>query len=592
MSAVMTQRLVALAHEMDRSTASRTELCQAAADDLRISLATLYRKLKEVTVTQPRKKRVDAGTSALTRDEAELLSTTLIRSIRDNDKQLSTLERAVERLRNNGKIVAGSVDHRTGEVTLMSLSAIGRALRAYGLHPEQLLRPAPAVELVSLHPNHVWQIDASISTQFYLANDGARAMNKAEFYDGKPENLKRIEKQRLWRYVITDHTSGTLYVHYVLGAESAENLCHVLISAMVKRGDTDPFHGVPFMIMTDPGAAMTSSMFRNLCRALGIELIINKVGNARAKGQVEQAHNIVEREFESGLQLMQKPRTLDEINGLAGRWMRHYNATAIHTRHHRTRYAAWMTIKPEQLRIAPPAETMRELAIAAPEKRKVSARLRVPFRGAEYDVSVIQHLQVGDQVLVTRNPFRDADSAQVVLVGDDGREHYQVVERVERDDNGFAANAATRRVIGEERRALPETAAQKDRKHLDQLATGTSSVTEAEKAIRSRAVPFNGEIDPFKEQANTVLPTYLPKRGTELETRVTVAGLASVELKPLNRIELAKALRARLGTAWTPASMEWLKTNYPEGAMEEQLDSIVQQLQAPARPSLRLVGGE
>ncbi|MFO6321430.1 integrase, partial [Pseudomonas aeruginosa] len=84
----------------------------------------------------------------------------------------------------NGKIVAGSVDHRTGEVTLMSLSAIGRALRAYGLHPEQLLRPAPAVELVSLHPNHVWQIDASISTQFYLANDGARAMNKAEFYDG------------------------------------------------------------------------------------------------------------------------------------------------------------------------------------------------------------------------------------------------------------------------------------------------------------------------------------------------------------------------------------------------------------------------
>ncbi|MFL3932690.1 integrase, partial [Pseudomonas aeruginosa] len=68
-----------------------------------------------------------------------------------------------------------------------------------------------------------------------------------------------------------------------------------------------------------------------------------------------------------------------------------------------------------------------------------------------------------------------------------------VVERVERDDNGFAANAATRRVIGEEYRALPETAAQKDRKHLDQLATGTSSVTEAEKAIRSRAVPFNGE---------------------------------------------------------------------------------------------------
>lgn len=584
----MTQRLVALALDLDRTPASRTELCQAAADELRISLATLYRRLKEVTVTQPRKQRSDAGASALTRTEAEWICTTMIRSIRNNDKQLSTLERAVERLRNSGKIMAGKVDTGSGEVTLMSLSAIGRALRAYGLHPEQILRAAPAVELVSLHPNHAWQIDASISTQFYLADDGAAPMPKAEFYDGKPQNLKRIEKQRLWRYVITDHTSGTLYLQYVLGAESAENLIHVLISAMVKRGETDPFHGVPFIIMTDPGAAMTSSMFRNLCRALAIELVINKVGNARAKGQVEQAHNIVEREFESGLQLMQKPRTLDEINALAGRWMRHYNATAIHTRHHRTRYAAWMAIKPEQLRIAPPAELMRELAVAAPEKRKVTAKLRVPFRGAEFDVSGIEHLQVGDSVLITRNPFRDADSAQLVLMGEDGREHYQVVERVERDDNGFAANGGTRRVIGERHQALPEKAAQQDRKRLDQLATGTGTVAEAEKAIKTRAVPFNGEIDPFKEQANTVLPTYLPRRGTELETRATVA---TVEIRLLTHVEIAKALRARMGSEWTAESLAWLKQHYPAGAMEEQLDSIVQQLRAPARPGLRLVGG-
>ncbi|OWJ91088.1 integrase [Pseudomonas sp. A46] len=588
MSAVMTQRLVALALDIERGQANRTELCRTAAQELGISLATLYRKLKEVTVTKPRKRRADAGTSVLTRAEAEQISAVLISSIRDNDKQLSTLERAVERLRSNGKILAGKVTPDSGEVSLMSLSAISRALHSYGLHPEQILRPAPAVELISNHPNHVWQIDASISTQFYLGDDGAVVMDKAEYYDGKPQNLKRIEKLRLWRYVITDHTSGVIYVQYVLGAESAENLIHVLICAMVKRGETDPFHGAPFIIMTDPGAAMTSSMFRNLCRALGIQLIINKVGNARAKGQVEQAHNIVEREFESGLRLMQKPRTLEEINALAGRWMRHYNATAIHTRHHRTRYSQWMTINPEQLRIAPSAELMRELAIAAPERRKVTAKLRVPFNGAEYDVSGIQSLMVGDQVLITRNPFRDADSAQLVLVGEDGREHYQVVERIERDDNGFAANGATRRVIGEGYQSLNETPAQQARKQLDQLATGTSTVTEAEKAIKAKAVPFGGEIDPFKEQANTTLPTYLPKRGTEVETRVTVA---TVEIKPMNRIELAKALRARLGEAWTADSMAWLKTNYPNGAPEEQLDAIVQQLQAPVRPSLRVVGG-
>ena len=198
MSAVMTQRLVDLARDIERAPhGSKTQLCKAAAADLGITLATVYRKLQEVTVTPTRKRRADAGTSALARHEAELISAVMIQSIRDNDKQLSTLERAVERLRSNGHIVAGRIDTDSGVITPLSLDAIARALRAYGLHPDQILRPAPAVELASLHPNHVWQIDASISTQFYLADDGARAMAKAEFYDGKPENLKRIEKQRL-----------------------------------------------------------------------------------------------------------------------------------------------------------------------------------------------------------------------------------------------------------------------------------------------------------------------------------------------------------------------------------------------------------
>ncbi|WP_312466970.1 DDE-type integrase/transposase/recombinase [Stutzerimonas nitrititolerans] len=590
MSAVMTQRLVVLAREIEQAPhGSKTALCRAAAADLGITLATVYRKLKEVTVTTTRKRRTDAGTSALERHEAELISAVLIQSIRDNDKQLSTLERAVERLRSNGKISAGRVDTDSGEILPLSIDAISRALRAYGLHPDQVLRPAPAVELVSLHPNHVWQIDASISTQFYLADDGARAMNKAEFYDGKPENLKRIEKQRLWRYVITDHTSGTIYVHYVLGAESAENLCHVLISAMVKRGEQDPLHGVPFIIMTDPGAAMTSAMFRNLCRALSIELIINKVGNARAKGQVEQAHNIVEREFESGLRLLDKPSTLEQINALAGRWMRHYNATAIHTRHRRTRYGLWMTIKAEQLRIAPAAEICRELAIAQPEKRKVTAKLRVPFRGAEYDIANVPGLMVGDTVLITRNPFRDADTAQLVMTGDDGREHFHVIERIAKDDNGFAANGATRREIGAGYNALAESQAEKAKKVLDQIATGTDSVEAAERAKKAKVTPFGSAIDPFKEQAATALPTYLPKRGTELETRVTVA---TVEIKPLTYVEAAKILRSRLGSSWSADSLAWLKSEYPNGVPEAELDSIVSRLQAPARPGLRLVGGE
>ncbi|GLH34027.1 integrase [Pseudomonas sp. BR1R-5] len=583
MNAVVTQRLVDLARAVEVAPhGQRTELCRTAAVELGLSLPTIYRKLREVTVNPPRKRRNDAGQTTLSEPEAYMISALLLESIRANNKQLSTVERAVERLRSNGKILAGRVDEKTGEFVPLSISSITRALRTYRLHPDQLLQPEPAVSLASRHPNHVWQIDASISTQFYLDDDGAKTMSQAEFYDGKPTNLKKIERKRLWRYVITDHTSGTIYVQYVLGAESAENLCNVLISCMQKRGENDPFHGVPFIIMTDPGAAMTSAIFRNLCKALSIELIINKVGNARAKGQVEQAHNIVEREFESALKL-QKAETLEQINGWAGQWMRYHNATAIHTRHRRTRYGQWLTVQADQLRLAPSVEVCRELAVTAPETRKVNDFLQVSYRGGQFDVSSIPQIMVGDTLLITRNPWRDEDSAQVVMTNEDGREFFHVVERIAIDVNGFKATSA---VIGESFKSQADTPAQKARKTIEQLVTGTESQEDAAAARKARALPFNGEIDPHKHITDTVLPSYMPRRGV-----ASPIAAPTVEIQPLSHVEAAKLLRAQLGSSWTADSMAWLKSSYPNGVPEDQLDAITQQLRAPARPGLRVVGG-
>lgn len=583
MNAVVTQRLVDLARAVEVAAhGERTELCRTAAVELGLSLPTIYRKLREVTVAAPRKRRADAGQTTLNEQEAYLISALLMESIRANNKQLSTVERAVERLRSNGMITAGRVDEATGEFTALSISSITRALRTYRLHPDQLLQPEPAVSLASRHPNHVWQIDASISTQFYLDDDGAKTMSQAEFYDGKPSNLKKIERKRLWRYVITDHTSGTIYVQYVLGSESAENLCDVLISCMQKRGEHDPFHGVPFIIMTDPGAAMTSTIFRNLCKALSIELIINKVGNARAKGQVEQAHNIVEREFESALKL-QKAETLEQINGWAGQWMRYHNATAIHTRHRRTRYGQWLTIQVEQLRLAPSAEVCRELAVTAPAKRKVNDFLQVSYRGGQFDVSTVPLVMVGDTLLITRNPWRDEDSAQVVLTDEDGRESFHVVERIAVDANGFRATSA---IIGESFKSHADTPAQKARKAIEQVVTGTDSQEDAAAARKARTLPFQGQIDPHKHITDTVLPSYMPRRGT-----ASAIAEPTVEILPLSHVEAAKLLRGRMGALWTADSMAWLKTNYPNGVPEDQLDAITQQLRMPARPGLRVVGG-
>ncbi|WP_409077778.1 integrase [Pseudomonas syringae] len=523
-------------------------------------------------MTKPRKRRSDAGCSALPLKEAQLISAVLLESIRANNKQLSTIERAVERLRSNNMILAGRVDEATGVFQPLSNAAISRALRSYKLHPEQLLHDAPAVSLASKHPNHVWQVDASISTQFYLADDGARVMNKAEFYDGKPANLKKIERQRLWRYVITDHTSGTVYLEYVLGAESAENLCTVLINAMQKRHDSDPFHGVPWMLMTDPGAAMTSGIFRNLCRAMSIDLIINKVGNARAKGQVEQAHNIVEREFESALKF-QAAESLDQINAWAGQWMRYYNATSIHTRTRRTRFGVWQLITSEQLRLAPAIEICRELAISTPEERKVSNLLQVSFRGAQFDVSSVPSVMVGEKLLITRNCWRDKDSATVVLMGDDGREQYHVVERIEKGEFGFAGTSA---IIGEEYKRHAETPAQVSRKVLEQLATGTTNQADAEAARKAKTVPFGGLIDPHKHVTDTLLPAYLPRRGTSLNVNAP-----TVEHALLTHVEAAKLLRPRMPDIWSADTFSWLQQHYPDGIAQEQLDAIETELKRP-----------
>lgn len=591
MNPVQIQQLAQIAQRAENAPhGQRTAVYQAGAAELGVSLQTLQRKLKEIRVTKPRKRRSDAGCSALPIEEARMISAVLLESIRANNKQLSTIERAVERLRSNNLIVAGRVDEQTGVFRPLTGGAISRALRAYKLHPEQLLHDAPAVSLASKHPNHVWQVDASISTQFYLADDGARAMNKAEFYDGKPGNLKKIERQRLWRYVITDHASGTLYVEYVLGAESAENLCNVLINAMQKRGESDPFHGVPWVLMTDPGAAMTSGIFRNLCRAMSIDLIINQVGNARAKGQVEQAHNIVEREFESALKF-QAAESLGQINAWAGKWMRYFNATSIHTRTRRTRYGVWQMIRQEQLRLAPGVEVCRELAVSTPEYRKVSNLLRVSFRGAQFDVSSVPSVMVGEKLLITRNCWRDKDTAIAVLVGDDGRENYHVIERIGVDEFGFAETSAT---IGETYKRHAETPAQLSRKVLEQIATGTTNQADAEAARKAKAVPFGGLIDPHKHVTDTVLPAYMPRRGTNLNVNAP-----TVEVAPLSHVEAAKLLRPRLGNLWTAQTFGWLQQRYPEGVPEEQLDAVEAELKRPVEVMrkpfslvLAAVGGE
>ena len=586
MNPALIEQLQAVAAAAEAAGHGRKSAVYAeAAENMGVSVATLQRQLKQVTLKPARKRRADAGASALTQDEARKISAFLMESRRKTGKRLTSIEDAVEILRSNSEIVAGRTDEDTGEFIPLCAASISRALRNYGMHPDQLSQPTPKINLRSKHPNHVWQIDPSLCVLYYLPTKQGQClqvMDEDKFYKNKPANIRRIEKERVWRYVITDHTSGVIYVHYVLGAESGKNLVDAFVGATQKRGSDDPFHGIPKMAMVDPGSANTGAVFRNLCRALGVELQVNKPGQPWAKGQVEKSNDIVERSFEARLRFVKHPpQNLDDINQAGWQWMRWFNAQKKHSRTGRPRYAVWLTITPEQLIVAPAAKVMRELAIHQPDKRKVKPDLTVSYRGHTYQVRDIPGVMVGEQLLVTRNPWRE-DAAQVLYTNDEGREVMQVLDPVTRDQYGFAETGA---MIGEEYKAQPDTRADTERKEIERLVTGAGTDEEAVQKRKDKVAPFEGRIDPMKPITDTPLPDYIPKRGTALEL-----GGPQVEEALLNHVQAAKRLHGRMGDQWKPEHFKWLQQRYPDGVAEDQVEAIAELLTRTQAAPLKVVG--
>lgn len=562
----------------------RSTVYADACQRLGMSRATLLRKLKEVAVKPERKRRSDAGEVSLARDEAVLISALLMDSLRKNTKRLLSIGQAVELLRANGEVRAEAVDS-DGVVRPLSVSAIARALRAYGLHPDQLLRPAPHTELRSLHPNHVWQIDASLCVLYYLKarserESGLQVMDAKRFYKNKPANLARIAADRVWSYEVTDHYSGPIFANYVMGAESAANLAESFILATQQRG-SDPFYGVPFILMMDMGSANTSGAFKNLARRLGVELIAHAPENARATGQVENARNIIERSFESGLRL--KPvADLDELNAAARKWARWYNASKIHSRHGKTRFDAWMEIRPEQLRLVD-GDLARELLTHAPETRKVSGTLTVQFDGREFDVRAVPRVMVGEALQVTYNPYKP-DCAVIVDRDAEGNELLHTVEQVARGAGGFRDDAP---VIGEAFNRLADTLADTNRKLVERVAMGAETDEEAAATRKTRTASFGGRIDPDKVIDITPVPTFLPRRGTDLTPATTTA--SAVAERVLNPFEVATELLRR-GVTLSAERHAQIAAWYPDGVPESELDPLQHRL--TVRAGLRVVGGE
>ena len=573
MSAAITEKLSAVALQAQSAKhGERSAIFEAACQELAISKQTLYRKLHKLTVRQPRKKRSDKGDYALTLNEAKLISAYMLEHIRKNNKQTKPLPQAVDELRNNGVLVAGRIDTDTGEISYLSYSAITNAMRGFGVHPDQILAPAPVTPLKSV-PNQCWQIDASLCVLYKLPDAkgyGIEEVHTTERYKNKLGNFAKIEHKLVQRYLVTDHASCAVFIYYAFGGESTESLCMLVIQAIQQRGQY-PFYGIPESIMLDRGSANRSALFKNLCNALGIKLIFAQ--GARAKGQVEKMHDVVELGLESGLKMATQIRTVEQLNMLAHRWMHWFNGTAIHSRHGKTRYAAWQLIQPGQLKTTDlNTEQLLTLARETPQLRPVTSYLTVNFKGNEYDVSKLPFVSVKDKILVCTCGFI-ADMAQAILTNEEGRDvFYQLPIKTRESDFGFFTDAAD---IGTEHKRHADTPAQTVKKELERLAMAAGTDTEAEKNRKAKVAPFAGAINPYKVMESYTPPTYLPKQSTKQDI-----ALPDIEPERLSHVAAAKWLLGRLDDEYQPSMLADLQVRYPNGTTEPELEQVLADIRA------------
>lgn len=582
-----------LARELSAAPATggaRPALVARAAEALGRSPKTVYALLRTVAGRRTRKTRSDKGRSAAAAQPGLLqeVAGLLHFSRRLNGKQTMSLKDARERLAANGR----GVETATGEIVMPGAAALSRALRACGMHPRQAVQAAPAAQLRSLHPNHAWEVDASVCVLYRLPGGGVRLVDEKIYNAHKPRKMAEIADRRVIRYVVADHYSGYLYLRYEQAAgEDAAGVLATLVNAMSDRGPTDPMHGVPELLFMDKGSGNCSSLVTQFLADLGCRAVWHKAGNARATGAVEVAQNIVERGFESRLRFMEIP-SLEELQAQADRWRRHFNARAVLTRAGKPRNLVWMTITDEQLRTAS-REALMAVAHWKDEERVIDNRFRVRVDTRccgvqEYDLRELGYhgLTCGDRVKVRLSPFR-APAVVIIKELPDGEELRYEVAPVQKDAAGFDLTAP---VLGEEFRALPKTAAERNLDEIRMRATGADNVRDAEKIIAAKNRPLFPDIDIMADVAEA--PAYLRREG-----RPAAVEAPTAEPAPLNRAQAAARLAQMCGEAWAadPAGCNALiRERFPQSVPETALPELAEAIRARhavenvARPARRL----
>ena len=481
-------------------------------------------------------------------------------------------------------------------------------MRQRQISARDLLRPSPHVNLISKHPNHVWQFDVTNCIQYFLDDKkgfGERD-EEMELYKNKIVKTAKGIKRQLLRYVVVDHCTGAFYFRYFYASgERAKDGADFFYEAMrpkdelierVWNGDARNkigkyrFHGVPFILVADRGSIMAAKENQNLFDALRIELSLHLPGNPRAKGAVEGLMKIINR-FEARLKL-QRPRDLEELNRWALDWCIYINATKD-MREIAPRSVLWSKIRPEQLRLCPDEALYRRLIRRPTFRAKANGACIIRVDNRFYKIPDTNAAKQWVDVSINAYEYPKVD---VHFNG-----YIWLLDPIPQDEFGRLMDG----VVYGEFHAPRHTETQKAKKEMEKIAEDWGLKWKGTGDKRRAEAPPPGQASPlqvFGHQAEKVGNiSFIDRKGTELEikpplmpenrplkidahevSRAIVKRRISMEdfllqLKDaIGRVtpELNQALRARYGSSIEISEAEEVIRQIQEGRWPEHRSGI------------------
>lgn len=524
-----------------------------------------YQVLKSSGWESGRKKRSDSGKSSVDEKTIKVLASVLQNSVRKNGKKTMSVENARAVLLQNGF-----------DVNLSSRQLSG-LLKDRTLSTESTAKASPYQRMRSECPNQVHFADPSVALMYFAPNGKQKFLKDDEVYKNKPF-LEGRENLKCWRYVLTDHYSGTICVRYYAAAgENSANMYDFLLYAWGKKKDPlYNFHGLPELLIWDCGSANISKPVSNALKALRVETKPHLPGNPRAKGQVENANNIVECQFESLLHL-EKVGSMEELNDAAERWCAAFNANQLEYRDTRitragrkigSRTELWNRIELEQLRELPDEEICRQIFTTGVQVRTVGGDLAVTFvhpktkSATRYSLSGLPEIMVGMTVNIQPILVSDEALALVSYKGSDGEIMSFEIKPIEYNEAGFDISAP---VFGQEYKSQPDTLREKNTKSLEEIALADEKEVPFAKVTDGQGLKTHSLI---QTQAS---PWFKTQTGQPVEVGTGTVEVHDILITP---VEMAKRFKARTG--FIPEGfIAGLKKEYPDGVPSRLVDELV-----------------